>query len=171
LESGVVATCGARFTRKACTVTLPGCTVEIALDVGILMGNNREMPLCEVEIELKSGSEEAAIVFAEIDIDALSHIGAERIKYVEPSRFPGMEQDLTFMAETYAPIKAAIDAANSPLVNKVAVVGTYTDENGKSITVRIFFSHAERTLTREEVQAVVDGVVADLETQGIVIKK
>lgn len=65
LESGVVATCGARFKRKASTVTLPGCTVEIALDVGILMGNNREMPLCEVEIELKSGSEEAAIVFAD----------------------------------------------------------------------------------------------------------
>ena len=119
----------------------------------------------------KKIDKKAAIVFAEIDIDALANIGAERIKYVEPSRFPGMEQDLTFMAETYAPIKAAIDAASSPLVNKVAVVGTYTDENGKSITVRIFFSHAERTLTREEVQAVVDGIVAKLEAQGIVIKK
>ena len=36
---------------------------------------------------------------------------------------------------------------------------------------RIFFSHAERTLTREEVQAVVDGVIADLEKQGIALKK
>lgn len=113
----------------------------------------------------------AAIVFAEIDMDALSHIGAERIKYVEPSRFPGMEQDLTFMAETYAPIARAIENASSPLINRVNVVGTYTDENGKSITVRLFFSHAERTLTREEVQSVVDGIVAELEAQGIVIKK
>ena len=75
------------------------------------------------------------------------------------------------MAETYAPIAKAIENAKSPLINKVNVVGTYTDENGKSITVRLFFSHAERTLTREEVQAVVDGIVAELETQGIVIKK
>lgn len=65
LEGGVVATCGARFTRKACTVTLPQCTVEIALDLGVLVGNGHEMPLCEVEIELKSGSEEAATAFAE----------------------------------------------------------------------------------------------------------
>ena len=60
-----MATCGARFTRKACTVTLPECTVEIALDAGVLIGNGQEMPLCEVEIELKSGSEEAATAFAE----------------------------------------------------------------------------------------------------------
>jgi phenylalanyl-tRNA synthetase beta chain len=119
----------------------------------------------------KNIDKKAAIVFAEIDIDALANIGAERIKYVEPSRFPGMEQDLTFLAETYAPIKAAIEAANSPLVNKVAVVGTYTDEAGKSITVRISFSHAERTLTREEVQAVVDGIVADLESKDVALKK
>ncbi len=65
LESGVVATCGARFTRKACTVALPECTVEIALDAGCLVGGDQEMLLCEVEIELKSGSEEAATAFAE----------------------------------------------------------------------------------------------------------
>ena len=70
LESeGVVATCGARFTRKACTVSLSDCTVEIALDSGVLLGNGQEIPLCEVEIELKSGSEEAATAFAE----ALAH--------------------------------------------------------------------------------------------------
>ena len=119
----------------------------------------------------KKIDKKAAIVYAEIDIDALSHVGAERIKYVEPSRFPGMEQDLTFICDKYAPIKEAIEAANSPLVNKVAVVGTYTDDAGKSITVRIFFSHDERTLTRVEVQSVVDGVIANLEKQGIMLKK
>ncbi len=113
----------------------------------------------------------AAIVFAEIDVDALAQVDAARIQYVEPSRFPGMEQDLTFICDKYAPIKAAVDAANSPLVQKVAVVGTYTDEAGKSITVRVYFSHAERTLTREEVQAVTDSVIATLEAQGILLKK
>lgn len=119
----------------------------------------------------KKIDKKAAVVFAEIDMDALAHVSANRIAYAEPSRFPGMEQDLTFIANTYAPIKQAIDEANSPLVSKVAVVGTYTDEAGKSITVRISFSHAERTLTREEVQAVVDSVIAKLDSQGIVLKK
>ena len=57
--------CGARFTRFARTVELSECTVEIALDRGVLMGGNREIPLCEVEVELKSGSEAAAIAWAE----------------------------------------------------------------------------------------------------------
>ena len=37
---------------------------ELALDSGILLGGNREIPLCEVEVELKSGSEGAAIALA-----------------------------------------------------------------------------------------------------------
>lgn len=119
----------------------------------------------------KKIDKKAAVVFAEIDMDALAQVSADRIAYAEPSRFPGMEQDLTFIADTYAPIRQAIDEVNSPLVSKVAVVGTYTDEAGKSITVRISFSHAERTLTREEVQAVVDSVIAKLDSQGIALKK
>ena len=61
---GVVEVCGARFTRRAAAVTLPDCTVELALDAGVLLGGGRECPLCEVEVELKSGSEAAAVAFA-----------------------------------------------------------------------------------------------------------
>lgn len=57
--------CGARFIRLATTVKLPQCTVEIALDKGVLMGGNRELPLCEVEVELKSGEESALAAWAE----------------------------------------------------------------------------------------------------------
>lgn len=56
--------CGAKFTRRAKTVEIPGCTVEIALDEGILMGGGREIPLCELEVEVKAGSENAAIAWA-----------------------------------------------------------------------------------------------------------
>jgi len=52
---GLVPICGARFTRIAKTVVLPDCTVELALDKGVLMGGGKEVPLCEVEVELKSG--------------------------------------------------------------------------------------------------------------------
>lgn len=52
---GVIPICGARFTRIAKLVQLPGCTVELALDQGVLLGGGREIPLCEMEVELKSG--------------------------------------------------------------------------------------------------------------------
>lgn len=56
-------------------------------------------------------------------------------------------------------------------MKKVEVVDTYSDENSKSITTRITFSHPEKTLTREEVMGIVDGVIAGLEEKGIVLKK
>ncbi|MCD7755389.1 MAG: CYTH domain-containing protein [Firmicutes bacterium] len=59
------AVCGARFTRLAKTIPAAGCTVELALDRGVLTGGGRETPLCEVEAELKSGGEAAAAAWAE----------------------------------------------------------------------------------------------------------
>ena len=61
---GVQQVCGAKFTRLAKTITLDGCTVEIALDRGVLKGANKEIPLCEVEVELKTGEDAAAVAFA-----------------------------------------------------------------------------------------------------------
>lgn len=56
--------CGARFTRLAKVVSMDDCTVEIALDRGVLLGGGREEPLCEVEVELKTGKEDACLAFA-----------------------------------------------------------------------------------------------------------
>ena len=63
--SGVAPVCGAKFTRLARVLQLPGATVELALDKGKLTGGNREMNLMEVEVELKSGSDAAAIDFGQ----------------------------------------------------------------------------------------------------------
>ena len=64
-ENGLIAVCGARFTRRAKYLQLPQCAVEIALDQGVLLGGGRELPIREVEVELKSGSEDAAVAFAQ----------------------------------------------------------------------------------------------------------
>ena len=61
----LVLSCGARFTRLAKTLTIPGAVVELALDRGVLLGGGQELPLAEMEVELKEGSEEAAIRFAQ----------------------------------------------------------------------------------------------------------
>lgn len=62
-REGVQEVCGARFTRLAATVQFGDALLEIALDRGILTGGGREQPLCEVEVELKSGEPELAIAF------------------------------------------------------------------------------------------------------------
>lgn len=64
-ENGLKIACGARFTRRAKLVEITGCTVEIALDEGVLIGGGRELPLREVEVELKDGEEAIAVAFAQ----------------------------------------------------------------------------------------------------------
>ena len=61
---GLIPICGARFTRRAGTFTLRDCVLELALDQGILFSGKKEVPLCEIEVELKSGSQEAVDAFA-----------------------------------------------------------------------------------------------------------
>lgn len=65
-EGGLIHICGAKFTRHALTVEQGGCTLEIALDEGLLLGGGKELPLCEVEVELKSGTDADALAFAQI---------------------------------------------------------------------------------------------------------
>ena len=65
VNQGVAPFCGARFTRLAKTIELPGGSVELALDEGVLLGGGREQPFAEVEVELKSGEDDLARAFAE----------------------------------------------------------------------------------------------------------
>lgn len=62
--AGLMPVCGAKFTRLAQVVVLPDCTVELALDEGVLTGGGKTVPLYEIEVELKSGSREAVLAFA-----------------------------------------------------------------------------------------------------------
>ena len=64
VSGGVQKVCSARFTRLAALVTAEGCTVELALDRGILQGGARIEFLHEVEVELKEGTQADATAFA-----------------------------------------------------------------------------------------------------------
>lgn len=119
----------------------------------------------------KKIDKKAAIVYAEIDVQAFAKIADAGIHYKEPSRFPGMEIDLSFVSETFAPIGKVIADTNSPLIQKVEVVDTYRDAAGKSITTRLTFSHPEKTLTRDEVMGVVDEIIAALAKENIALKQ
>ena len=62
---GVEPICGAKFTRLALPLTYRGAQLELALDRGVLLGGGKEIPLCEGEVELKSGEPDEAVAFAE----------------------------------------------------------------------------------------------------------
>ncbi|MBQ9985773.1 MAG: phenylalanine--tRNA ligase subunit beta [Oscillospiraceae bacterium] len=133
---------------------------------GVKLG---EIGIANAQVSKKI-DKKANIVFAEIDVAELAKIKNASISYEEPSRFPEIEIDLSFVSDKFAPIKAAIDKENCPLIKKVSVVDTYVDESGKSITVRMIFSHPEKTLTREEVMETAENIIKTLEAQNIALK-
>lgn len=88
---GVQPFCGAKFTRLARELTLEdGTKVELALDEGILTGGSHRQPFAEVEVELKAGSRERAVAFAE-------HLAAEFALTSEPEPKVVRAQKLAFL--------------------------------------------------------------------------
>ncbi len=118
----------------------------------------------------KKIDKKANIVYAEIDIADFAEINSLGIKYCEPSKFPEIEIDLSFISEKFEPIKKAIENTNCELIKSVSVADIYVDEGGKSITTKIVFAHNEKTLTKEEVSKVVDEIIAELDKKGIALK-
>ncbi len=118
----------------------------------------------------KKIDKKANIVYAEIDVEEFAKIGNASIQYQAPSKFPEIDIDLSFVSQQFAPIAEAIAHTACAWIKNVGVVDTYSDENGKSITVRITFAHPEKTLTKEEVSTVIDTIVAELSAKGIAMK-
>ena len=120
---------------------------------------------------MKKIDKRACIVFAEIDMDRFAAIENRSIRYVGPSKFPSIEIDLSFLTSRFAPIKKAIESIACELIKAVDVIDIYEADEASSIAVRLTFSDNTRTLTREEVTAVSDAIVAELEKIGIMLKK
>ena len=118
----------------------------------------------------KKLDKKASIVYLELDVQKLSAIADAGIHYEEASKYPGMEIDLTFLSDSFAPIAQAIEAENCALIRKVKVADLYKGDEGTAITVRLSFGCMDRTLTREEVQAVTDSIVARLTANNIHMK-
>ena len=65
-DSPLIPVCAAQFTRRAADVAFADGTVcELCGDIGMLVGGTREENLCEIEVELKSGSADVVKAFAD----------------------------------------------------------------------------------------------------------
>ena len=118
----------------------------------------------------KKIDKKASIVYAEIDVEAFANCAKLALVYDEPSKYPEMDIDLTFMTDIYAPVGEAVAAHGGALVKNIKVVDRYSDESGKSLTIRITFADKTRTLTRDEVMVVANKVIAELAGMGIALK-
>lgn len=63
-DAELLPVCGARFTRHARILPTADGTAELALDCGTLLGGQKECPLCEIEVEQKSGTRSAVEALA-----------------------------------------------------------------------------------------------------------
>ena len=60
---GLEEVCGARFTRRAKLIDVPGGRVELALDRGEFTGGGKTLPFTEAEAELKVGPDQVLMDF------------------------------------------------------------------------------------------------------------
>ncbi len=108
-------------------------------------------------------------VCAQLDMDRFAELAPQPLAYREPSRFPGIDVDLSLLLPegvTYADLAPAWQAVDPALLADVGMVDLFFQNGQKSLTLRFAFSSADRTLSREEVQPVVDGILENLTRLG-----
>ncbi len=118
----------------------------------------------------------AAVVCAEIDMAALAEVGIAGLKYDEPSRFPGIDIDLSLLVDTKRPFSDIADIINGydcDILKGYSVIDIYEDErlgDKRAITVRLAFSSMDKTLSGDEVSACTDELLARFNKAGITLK-
>jgi phenylalanyl-tRNA synthetase beta chain len=142
----------------------PANTALIVLDgkpVGTLSTVHPEVA---AEIDKK-----ATLVTLELDMDTLSGIPADELKYREASRFPGIDIDLSFNVGkdvTFADVTGPFYADRDETLSGISLVDIYEAE-GKSMTIRLSFVSPVKTLSKAEVQAYIDRILAVLAEKNI----
>ncbi len=114
----------------------------------------------------------AVVVFAEIDMDLFSSVPAQVLKYAEPSKFPGIDVDLTFVLKEgfkYAQIEQTLGKNPCAYLTGVKVIDRYEGEV-KTLTIRFSYASTEKTLSREEIDSHTQAVMVDLAAKGIALK-
>ena len=118
-------------------------------------------------------SKNGVIVCIEIYMDELLAIEPETFAYAEPSKFPGVDYDLSLLlgeGMRFETIESCWKELKIKSLKKVSVIDIYDAELIKSVTLRFSFSDDERTLTSEEVQGHIDKILAKLGESGVKLK-
>jgi phenylalanyl-tRNA synthetase beta chain len=116
-------------------------------------------------------------VVLEIAIEALLEAAPSVARFSALDRFPAVERDLSIVCDEATPaaeIDARVRAAAGGRLRSASLLDRYAGNQvppGKvSLTVSLRFQDPERTLTSDEVQEAVDGVIRDLRAAGFEIR-
>jgi phenylalanyl-tRNA synthetase beta chain len=116
-------------------------------------------------------------VVLEIGVDELLEASPPVPRFTALDRYPAVERDLSIVCDESTPaaeIDARVRAAAGERLRSASLVDRYTGNQvppGKvSLTVSLRFQDPERTLTSDEVQEAVDGVVRELRAAGFEIR-
>lgn len=115
----------------------------------------------------------AAVVCAQLDMDAFAAIPAKDTAYREPSRFPGIDIDLSLVMPqglTFAQLVPAWADMDPETLTSVTLIDSFQQNGVMSITLRFAFSSQERTLSKEEVQPWVDQIVEKVGKVGATLR-
>ncbi|MFW5867130.1 MAG: phenylalanine--tRNA ligase subunit beta [Armatimonadota bacterium] len=109
----------------------------------------------------------------EIDLDAVLSRASLLAKYEPQPRHPAATRDLALVfdddeAHRGAALTEAVEKAAGDYLESVSIFDVYTDamrlgEGRKSMAMRLTFRHPERTLTDEEVDEAMQGVIKHME--------
>ena len=114
----------------------------------------------------------AAVVTAQLDMDSFTELVADEIVYETPSKYPGIDIDLSILVSEdvkFSDIAPGWNIPGMPL-KAVSLIDSFDHEGKKSITLRFSLLSDTHTLSMEEVQPYVDTVVANLSKKGISLK-
>ncbi len=126
-------------------------------------------------VVLSNVDKKCAIAFFEIFTEAFASVKAGTNSYKEPSKFPAIDIDMTFVAnisEVQLPdVAEAAHSVSDGLIDSVSVKDIYTDADGVSaLTLRFSFVSRDKTLSKQELQPVIDKVAEALIAKGLTVK-
>ncbi len=150
----------------------PGRAVSLRRDDRVVGYAGAVHPDARAAWELK---DEAVVM--EILLDEVVEAVPRVARFTALDRFPAVERDLSILCDEATPaaeIDARVRAAAGERLRSASLLDRYTGNQvppGKvSLTVSLRFQDPERTLTSEEVQEAVDGVVRELRAAGFEIR-
>lgn len=143
----------------------PSASLRLALPKGPLAAVGLLHPGVARAFDLER---EGAAVF-ELDVELLAELEPARAKFVPFSVFPSSRRDLSIVvAESvrWAEVQEAVASCAIPQLKRLELVDEFKGKGvpaGKiSLTVRLHFSRADRTLRDEETAAAVETILAAL---------
>lgn len=116
-----------------------------------------------------------SLAFFEIKTESFSKTKVGAMKYSEPSKFPAIEIDVTFAADpaelVFSELEKTAKTAAGELLSSMWLKDIYAGEdNSYAVTLRFAFLSTERTLTKQELNPLVDAITKAFSELGIQVK-